>query len=158
MRRQRITTSTCRSPRSGFQSRFNTLTQISPDLEMFGWKTFVRKKPANPHSPHVFSKKVVLLKLSLSPFCTLWRCLWEFRANDKFHSEKAALIWCASCSITHKNLSGPALSPTSRLTFEAAIQITWALVLCSHVCNVLLCDRDLKGTTGSCKLLTSLRL
>ena len=36
-------TRTCRKPRSDFQSRLSTLTQISPIFETFGWKILVKK-------------------------------------------------------------------------------------------------------------------
>ncbi len=43
MRRQRITCSTWARVCSGFQSFFRVFTQISPFVEMFGWKMRVRK-------------------------------------------------------------------------------------------------------------------
>jgi hypothetical protein len=43
--RHRITVKTCRRVVSAVQSRFRVLTQISPAVEMFGWKIRVRKKP-----------------------------------------------------------------------------------------------------------------
>ena len=36
---------TCPMPKSLFQSFLSVFTQMSPVLEMFGWKIFVRKKP-----------------------------------------------------------------------------------------------------------------
>ena len=36
-------TSTCRNPRSAFQSFFSTFTQISPDFDTLGWNILVRK-------------------------------------------------------------------------------------------------------------------
>ena len=35
----------CLIPKSGFQSFLRVLTQISPVLDTFGWKIFVKKKP-----------------------------------------------------------------------------------------------------------------
>lgn len=43
MSRQRMTVSTWRRPRSGFQSRLSTLTQISPEADTLGWKILVEK-------------------------------------------------------------------------------------------------------------------
>ncbi len=43
MSRQRMTVSTWRRPRSGFQSRLSTLKQISPLADKLGWKILVRK-------------------------------------------------------------------------------------------------------------------
>lgn len=40
-----MTNSTCRKPRSGFQSLLSTLTQISPDLLTLGCQILVVKKP-----------------------------------------------------------------------------------------------------------------
>ena len=44
-------TSTCRKPKSDFQSRFNTLTQISPVLDTFGWNILVKKYPTSECEP-----------------------------------------------------------------------------------------------------------
>ena len=38
-----LTNNICLMPKSGFQSLFNVLTQISPFDATFGWKIFVRK-------------------------------------------------------------------------------------------------------------------
>ena len=38
-----LTSNMCLMPRSGFQSFFRVLTQISPFFATFGWKIFVRK-------------------------------------------------------------------------------------------------------------------
>ena len=46
MSRQWMTCSTCESVCSGFQSFLSVLTQMSPAGATFGWKIFVRKKPA----------------------------------------------------------------------------------------------------------------